>query len=646
MLVACVALAVLIAFSLQQLVPQNTSTAGLQPAQTPSVENSSADKTSAQNTPAQNQSAAPVTTDGSDADVELEREQPSGDIGVASGAGGQSGAQGRSDQNPDSEPEQSAGARLPQPSGSVLLDSVSNAGAATQGESTNASEAGPEEPTEEPGEEQQSNNDVNGDASSLIDNAANLPGQAKQSVEGNIDGSSVALTEEATEAVTLERIPRSNVTRTDGPDAIADEEPIAGEEPLTLGLNANAGKVIVSGKLPRSRFASVLLQVLRSSTDKPLDARKLELVSGDTRDTPWVFDIAKAMGSVELEFSTLDLQSDGKSITVVGDVSTITEKQELLAIFESDETSLKLHPDSQILVVPVQQPQLSINYAEGEYEISGMLANAQRELFERSVANRNSGGGDMRWRRKVHQLEIIDSLSVILDIMQKSLRSGVLIAGLDSMELQGIVSRDQSLGLTDAEQEAGRRNVVAVFSSVLPETESLRIDIRLNPDQLARQAESPAQSATENVGSETVDDTELKDNSVAGTLISGGDTNSGLQNELERTTRELQARFEQFEFAPGQSELSDENREILDQLFEVLFLFPSLKANMGVDVVDQNRSVENLSLSRQRADRIRDYVIGLGVESYRLTVAGYGDSRRATTQTVESGVTVDFSSIP
>ena len=124
------------------------------------------------------------------------------------------------------------------------------------------------------------------------------------------------------------------------------------------------------------------------------------------------------------------------------------------------------------------------------------------------------------------------------------------------------------------------------------------------------------------------------------------DVDDVLQDELSNTTTELQTLFEGFSFVSGQTELSDENIEILDQLFEVLFLFPSLKANLGVDVVEQNRSVANLSLSRDRANVIRTYVTGLGVEAYRLTVAGYGDSRRAAAQSEKSRVTLDFSRIP
>ncbi len=719
MLAACVALAVLIAFSLQKLVPHNLSGNARDISQ--SVQNQEqANVGTSEQSAAGDQSGTGVDARLENASEESASEVTVADAAVSTGAGSVEEAASESasefaSENEEISPDDVAGdannqadakdarvegqsgseregsdrgsanaAGLSQPTGSVLLDSVSVSGAAPEAEPSAAGQLNTEESP-----------DSSADASDSDESTLIEPVVADQESPGQ---TSSAEETDTTDAVTLERIPRSSVTSADGPVDVTNEQ-VDNQEPLSLHLNTNAGKVIVSGILPRKRFASVLLQVLRSATDIPLDARELELIADDPRDTPWVFDIAKAVGSIDLEFSTLDLQSDGVSITVAGDVSTIEEKQRILGIFESDETSLELHPDSQILVVPVQIPQLTVKYADGEYEISGMLANAQRDLFERSVAGRAGGTGDMRWRRKVRQLEIIDSLSAIIDIMPKSLSSGELVAGPDSIELEGIVLGNAiRAGSGEAEREAARRNVVAVFSSLLPETESIRIDLELEATQLSNQGSnasvvqaSSAQASAEQANEQLTADESLQDDQLtepANEILAGNDSsdesdgnsssntgnntsnntsnsgdinNTGLtlaegdgepgpegsvDDELVSTTAELKVQFEQFAFAPGQSELSDENREILDQLFEVLFLFPSLKANMGVHVTDQNRSVENLSLSRQRADGIRDYVTGLGVESYRITVAGYGDSRRANTQPVESGVTLDFSSIP
>lgn len=530
--------------------------------------------------------------------------------------------------------------------------------------------------------------------------------------------------EGAADVVTLERIPRSSQANGTGPVDVAGGE-TAKLEPLSLGLNAQAGKVLVSGKLPRSRFASVLLQVLRSAAPQPLDARELELIAEDARDTPWVFDVAKAFGSVDLEFATLDLQSDGKTVTVSGDVSTIAEKQTFLNALEG-EGALVLSEDSQILVVPVQDATLLVSYANNEYEISGTLAIDHRDLYQRSISGRAISNEDVRWRRKVGNLEIVDSLSVILDIMDKSLLSARLTAESGNIALSGIVpstenAESNQAGATD--QEAVRRNIIAVFSSVLPEAETLTTDLRIaesprsaesvagqsldvEPDETLagsdqlQAAESSGSSADVVNESATAEDLpaetdasieqasaaenatrisevlEVPETPVAEEVttavvtpvepqVGSPDTESqqlavvesaddsalaepadDLQDELTIATAELETLFEGFGFVPGETQLSDQNTEILDQLFEVLFLFPSLKANLGVDVADLSRSVANLALSRERANEISTYVTGLGVESYRLTVAGYGDSRRVGAKPGQSRVTLDFSRIP
>jgi len=84
----------------------------------------------------------------------------------------------------------------------------------------------------------------------------------------------------------------------------------------------------------------------------------------------------------------------------------------------------------------------------------------------------------------------------------------------------------------------------------------------------------------------------------------------------------------------------------MDRMFEVLFLYETLRVSVGIDAATRENSVGNLTLTQQRASQIEDYLSSLGLESYRMLVVGYGDTRLPEGQNGQSGVTLKFSQNP
>ena len=81
-------------------------------------------------------------------------------------------------------------------------------------------------------------------------------------------------------------------------------------------------------------------------------------------------------------------------------------------------------------------------------------------------------------------------------------------------------------------------------------------------------------------------------------------------------------------------------------MFEVLFLYEELRVSVGIDTASRDNPVGNLTLSQQRAAQIEGYLSSLGLESYRMLVVGYGDTRLSEGQNRQSGVTLKFSQNP
>lgn len=89
-------------------------------------------------------------------------------------------------------------------------------------------------------------------------------------------------------------------------------------------------------------------------------------------------------------------------------------------------------------------------------------------------------------------------------------------------------------------------------------------------------------------------------------------------------------------FLPGSATLTEEAKGVLDTAATSLTADKSLKVELGGYTDSQGKDSSNLALSQKRADSVRQYLIGKGVEGERLTAKGYGEaSPIADNDTVE-----------
>lgn len=91
-------------------------------------------------------------------------------------------------------------------------------------------------------------------------------------------------------------------------------------------------------------------------------------------------------------------------------------------------------------------------------------------------------------------------------------------------------------------------------------------------------------------------------------------------------------------FSYNSSRLQDSARPVLDDFAEMLKREPAVKVEIAGHTDDNNRNNDprlNETLSRQRAETVKKYLISRGIAAKRLTAVGYG-----TTQPVADNATV------
>ena len=75
----------------------------------------------------------------------------------------------------------------------------------------------------------------------------------------------------------------------------------------------------------------------------------------------------------------------------------------------------------------------------------------------------------------------------------------------------------------------------------------------------------------------------------------------------------------------------------LSKLAKLMQTNPTLRIELGGHTDNVGADAANLSLSDQRAQAVRDNLIGSGIDAARITAKGYGETRPVATNDTEQG---------
>jgi len=89
-------------------------------------------------------------------------------------------------------------------------------------------------------------------------------------------------------------------------------------------------------------------------------------------------------------------------------------------------------------------------------------------------------------------------------------------------------------------------------------------------------------------------------------------------------------------FETNRAKIRSQSFELLNTVAQVLRDFPEVRVEVQGHTDDKGADKANMKLSQSRAESVREYLIGRGVEPYRMTATGYGetkpiDSNKSTT---------------
>ena len=90
-------------------------------------------------------------------------------------------------------------------------------------------------------------------------------------------------------------------------------------------------------------------------------------------------------------------------------------------------------------------------------------------------------------------------------------------------------------------------------------------------------------------------------------------------------------------FLPGSATLTEEAKAVLDGAAAALNGQKDLKAEIGGYTDAQGAEAANQRLSQRRADSVRTYLVGKGVEGERLTAVGYGEAQPVASNDTPAG---------
>jgi len=91
------------------------------------------------------------------------------------------------------------------------------------------------------------------------------------------------------------------------------------------------------------------------------------------------------------------------------------------------------------------------------------------------------------------------------------------------------------------------------------------------------------------------------------------------------------------QFESGKSIIITSSYALLDNLIEIMTLKPTMKIEIAGHTDSDGDDANNLVLSQQRADAVKDYLIKKGIASNRIVAHGYGESQPVAENTTVSG---------
>jgi cytochrome c oxidase subunit 2 len=113
--------------------------------------------------------------------------------------------------------------------------------------------------------------------------------------------------------------------------------------------------------------------------------------------------------------------------------------------------------------------------------------------------------------------------------------------------------------------------------------------------------------------------------------------NTGIPMKPEEEAALKTIRLDYVQFETGMNTLTAESKYQLDDLAEILNKYPQLVIEIGGHTDNTGDPATNKTLSQQRADVVKAYLVAKGIGGGRLSAVGYGSAKPADTNDTDAG---------
>jgi len=117
----------------------------------------------------------------------------------------------------------------------------------------------------------------------------------------------------------------------------------------------------------------------------------------------------------------------------------------------------------------------------------------------------------------------------------------------------------------------------------------------------------------------------------------GFQDDDGCPDELPATVAKFTGAIGGINFAPGKATLTKDSSKALDGAVTVLTEFPALRLEIVGHTDDAGARETNVKLSGERAEAVKAYLTGKGIEAARLTTRGAGPDEPVADNKTKAG---------
>lgn len=119
--------------------------------------------------------------------------------------------------------------------------------------------------------------------------------------------------------------------------------------------------------------------------------------------------------------------------------------------------------------------------------------------------------------------------------------------------------------------------------------------------------------------------------------VKGTKANKGCPEVTETVQKQLNEYAKTILFDSGKASIKQESAEVLQNIIDILKEYPSAKFTIDGHTDDVGSEETNQRLSESRALSVKDYLTEHGIEAFRLSAKGYGESKPIDTNKTKAG---------